>query len=188
MTLPQMTPPITSLYGSDDTTPMPPNAYFEQLAPAWARIWNEVAHAAHDASLPWRDEAVISAFKRIAGFDPRALYYAELAPQQRSLALGREVAHALFRADEIEQLDGVLALDYAHGWMLGWTYIMSVGACGQNTLPCEGEYCPPEAHRTRSLTTALSVYAPANPPIFARGFQHCIDQHLSRGACVLCRR
>lgn len=99
--------------------------------PAWSRVYTEVSHSeilksieasdienvSHVDSLPWLSEPVKATFIRLTGFDPARLQFADEEAQHHALNAAREVERALFVADEIEQIDGTPAIEYAGGWM-----------------------------------------------------------------------
>lgn len=81
--------------------------------PALARIYVELNHTRQQAERIGFDDAELRRwFVRLAGFDPAAASWAE-PHAEAAEALER----ALWRADEVEQLDGGPALSFAGGWM-----------------------------------------------------------------------
>ncbi len=181
---------IIELYGADDHSPMPPAVFIEQIAPAWARVWNEVAHAHQDDDLPWKDRRVSAQFLRLTGFHPKQFETAPaLVQQQRALRMGREVSRALYLADEIAQLDGEPALDYGHGWMTALHYVASLASCSvHGNESCHRRWCPPDTHVELALNTFLEVYQPGAADAFRAGFRQCVAEKLNEMRCVLlCR-
>lgn len=180
---------LTELYGYDDESPMPPRTFFEQMAPAWARVWNEVADEHKDADLPWKDNRVAAQFMRLTGFHPKQLEFAaELGAQQRGLRRAREVSRALYTADEIEQLDGMPALDFAHGWMVALLYLAGLETC-MAPEPCNRCQCPPPAHMDMALATSVQLHEPASREHFSTGFRRCLAEKLTESDCSLrCKR
>jgi hypothetical protein len=178
---------MMELYGNSDDSPMPPSVFSDQIAPAWARVWNEVADEYKEGDLPWKDQRVTAQFLRLTGFHPKQFEFApDLRQQQRALRLGREVSRALYLADEIEQLDGVPALDYAHGWMVALHYLVSLASCPHTGHdPCNKRWCPPEAHLEGAIETALELYQPGNGEHFRAGFRRCVTEKLDDNRCVL---
>jgi len=67
--------------------------------------------------LSWNSELVRKTFLTLAGFDPGKLQFSSFEQQHAALNSAREIEAGLFEADEVEQLDGQSALDYAFGWM-----------------------------------------------------------------------
>lgn len=83
------------------------------LFPALARIYVELNHTRQQAERIGFDDAELRRwFLRLAGFDPAAANWGD-PHAETAEALER----ALWRADEVEQLDGGPALSFAGGWM-----------------------------------------------------------------------
>lgn len=178
---------MIEMYGADDHTPMPPAAFWDHLSPAWARVWLEVADELKDSRLPWKDLRVLEQWLRITGFNPKQFEFApELSQQQRALRLAREVVDALYVADEIEQLDGVPALDYAHGWMVALHFVASLSSCNPGEEgACNNRLCPPAEMVDRVVVTSVDLYHPASREEFANGFRSCVSKKLNQVGCVL---
>ena len=83
------------------------------LFPALARIYVELNYTREQAYRIGFDDAELKQwFMRLAGFDPAAASWAEPHAE-----IAEDLERALWRADELEQLDGGPALAFAGGWM-----------------------------------------------------------------------
>ena len=96
-----------------------PGLFIQLTSPAWARVYVECSFTRlqHNNRLSWVDDSVKRAFVALSGFDPAKIQYAEIEVQHAALNAARELESALFEADEVEQLDGQPAIEYAMGWM-----------------------------------------------------------------------
>lgn len=182
---------IHGVWGVDDASPMPPMAYWDHLSPSWARVWVEVVDRERDSRVPWKDDRVLKEWLRLTGFHPKQFEFAsDLAHQQRALRVAREVVDALYIADEVQQLDGQPALDFAHGWMNARYFLLALATC---SLPdgeaCGGRWCPPADAVAQSLARAIELHQPAYAANFSDGFHAHLVRVLDPEKCGLrCKR
>jgi hypothetical protein len=115
---------MDSLYYRD-TDPLEPRDFMEKCEVAWARIYIEVASEKKSYDVGWRDISVERVFLSLTGFVPSRYAFADLSTQLASLGRAREVTQALHNADEVFQLDGRPALDFAYGWMAAFDDVLA---------------------------------------------------------------
>lgn len=108
---------MSSLWSHSDSSPISAESFRDLIMPTWARLYIEVSSAENNNDLAWNSGAVSDAFIFLTGIDPVRAQYGALEQQQRCLTASKELRDALFEADEVAQLDGQDALDYATGWM-----------------------------------------------------------------------
>lgn len=100
------------------------DTFQEMIMPAWARLYIEVSNYKNASNkqtnrkrVDFYSDDVMSMFVTLTGFDPRRAQYSTLDQQHKCLDAARELETALEMADELFQLDGYSALDFAAGWM-----------------------------------------------------------------------
>lgn len=108
---------MSDSYNDFAESPISPKVFHERVMPTWARVYIEVAARRDDHSLDWMSDDVHKAFVALTGFDPWRAMYLDLGAQVAALDAAHEVGNALYDADEVAQLDGQPALDFAAGWM-----------------------------------------------------------------------
>lgn len=103
----------------DDFGPSPisPKTFHNLIQPTWARVYLEVAAKKTDENLEWESDEVLGEFISLTGFDPRRAQFSTVDVQMSALTASHELRRGLYEADEVAQLDGAPALDYAAGWM-----------------------------------------------------------------------
>lgn len=146
---------------------MNPGLFIELCNPAWGRVYNELSfnRVSHNERLAWTGEIVRKAFVMLAGFDPGKIQYADHEAQHAALDAARELETALFEADEIEQLDGKPALEFAQGWITARDWIAGADS---SALPDE------DFVRNMANRFATSMGSPYKQE-FQRGFVRRIN-------------
>ncbi len=180
---------MRATFGSHDLTPMVPRVFYDQLFPLMARVYVEVSDKLKELDMVPMDKRVWGAIVRILGFDPAAdryQYAAELAIQLWALARAREAVQALYLADEIEQLDGDPAMEFAAGWVRGIDFFIGIGTCHESEGPqCQRLHCPTPELVEVALTRELGAFKAMHPDQFAAGYQQCIKSKTNPGSCLM---
>jgi hypothetical protein len=100
------------------SSPISPRSFHNLIQPTWARVYIEVAAKKGDQNLEWESDEVLGEFIALTGFDPRRSQFSPVDVQMSALTASHELRRGLYEADEIAQLDGASALDFAAGWMV----------------------------------------------------------------------
>lgn len=184
---------VRAVFGTSDLTPMPPRAFFDQLFPIMARVYVEVSDEHKELGIVCMDKRVWDALVRVLGFDPaseRYQYAVELHIQTWALNRSREAERALYLADEVEQLDGQDALDYAAGWMRALDFFGGMTTCPepQDGCNCQKKYCPSTASIDNAVKRELELFIPAKPEHFEAGYRCCIKTKIDDEQCTLAFR
>lgn len=118
---------ILSAWRGSDQQPISMDTFQEMIMPAWARLYIEVSSSKNTAPktegtnrrqrVDFYSDEVMTMFVTLTGFDPRRAQFSALDQQHKCLDAAREMEAALELADEVYQLDGLPALDFAAGWM-----------------------------------------------------------------------
>lgn len=180
---------VTGIFGSSDTTPMSPRAFFDQLFPTMARVYVEVSDEYKELGIVRMDRRVWDALVRVLNFDPAAerfQYAVDLNIQVWALSRSREAERALYLADEVEQLDGQAALDYAAGWMRALDYFEGLMTCPDGGADgCGKKYCPAKESVEGAIKREIGLFSPQKPELFISGYRKCIEEKTSEDRCVL---
>lgn len=144
-------------FGHHDEAPISPKSFIDRIQPTWARIYIELAHETNNKELDWHSDRVLQAFIALTGFRPARAAYLPLSQQLAALQVAYEVVKALFEADELAQLDGQPALDFAFGWMACHDLVTNV--------PIESETVD------LALDRAIHASNPRYPDAFRSGFK-----------------
>lgn len=107
----------TPLFAFEEASPLPPREFINLVYPSWARVFIEITTQHRTADIGWHSDEVRQSFLRLAGFDPFRVQYADLPDQLAALQACADLVEALFQADEVWQLDGDEAIEFAAGWM-----------------------------------------------------------------------
>lgn len=182
-------------FGTHDLTPMSPRAFYDQLFPTMARVYVEVSDENKELGMVNMDKRVCDALVKVLGFDPandRYQYAVELNVQVWALNRSREAERALYLADEVEQLDGQAALDYAAGWMRALEFFNGLVTCPESSNNAEGvcqrQYCPSQTTIDEAMKRELILFKPAISEHFESGYRKCIECKTDTKHCVLAYR
>lgn len=146
---------------------LPPGLFIELCAPAWAKVHNEVSFGRASSSdrLPWSSDKVRKIFYSLTGFDPAKMQYGDIDAQHAALDAARELETAIYEADEIEELDGSPALDYAAGWMAAKTWLKGGDPTNE----------PPEDVVDMMMNRCSQANAPGNRSSYEKGFRRRLE-------------
>lgn len=177
-------------FDMSDNTALTPRAFFDQLFPIMARIYVEVSDEHKELGIVMRDKRVWEALIRVLGFDPsgdRYQYAVELNVQVWALRRAKEAEHALYIADEIEQLDGQPALDFALGWMMALDFFEGMITCTEkkNDGQCSRSRCPSRELAETTMKRAAGVAKPFDAGCFEKGYLKCVEMKTDPSVCIL---
>lgn len=177
-------------------SPYSPAQFNLMINPALARVYIELYDALKDRmnidELLWDDPRVTSTLCGLMDVPSERLtmlinYASSQAEQVEFILKARKLNAALWEADEIEQLDGQPALDFALGWMQGLKWIDGLTTCYlSDRRQCEKALCPPGD----AVTAAANAFAERTFPIslnmFLAGFKKVVARQIGTpGACAI---
>ena len=116
---------MNSILHSSKDASLAPRDFLSLCSPSWARVYIELSYGRDPSQdrLSWDSESVRKEFICLTGFDPAKLQFGEFHQQHAALNIARELDSALYQADEVEQLDGAPALQFASGWLSCYIWI-----------------------------------------------------------------
>lgn len=166
--------------------PMSERTLHDLLFAFMARIHVELTDEFQDLDIHKFDPRILSEVRRLIGRDLHDLHISPLQVQEVAIRKSREAVKALYRADEILDLDKRAALDYAYGWVVATeTFLTELVTCTSpiHTNQCQKDMCP----ATERIEMAATRSANANcccTEEFRRGFIDCVAEKVGKDSPI----